>query len=183
MRPRRNDEEGENAAWPGLVDLFAFGMVVMLVMWFASAKTGGRDPLLEKGREVSRALRGSLQADLHSADIVENMDLPGLEVRSYRGQEIYFDTNKFDLSESDRTAISTLGAIVAAAIKNQPAVIVKVNGTADPRPLSRIDPPRNNVELSALRAAEVNQILVSAGLKDRLTVVGLGETGTATSGL
>lgn len=190
MRTRRRYEESENASWPGLVDLFAFGMVIMLVMWMASAaadppegpSTGSEagapdDPLLSKGRDVARQVQEALAGGLQHTDIVPKPDLPGLEIRSFQGREIYFRTGAFDLSPADEEAVGQLGEVVAAAIQEQRAVFVKVNGTADPRPLGQLVPPRDNVELSALRAAAVSKILVLAGLRDRLTVVGLGEIG------
>src|SRR5206468_8440142 len=192
MRSRRSHEDGENAAWPGLVDLFAFGMVIMLVMWLAATNVGPsapptpgggtNDPLLAKGRELATQLRGELQKSLLPTDLQEKPDLPGVELRSYHRKEVYFDTKKYELADNDREAITNLGKVVADAIESRPAVFVQVNGTADPRPFFQQVPPRDNVELSALRAAEVSKILIGAGLKNRLNVVGLGETGTLVAG-
>ncbi len=51
MRWRRRDE-GENPAWPGLVDLFAFTLVFVLLLWFGSDLKGEKEKINEKIKKL-----------------------------------------------------------------------------------------------------------------------------------
>jgi flagellar motor protein MotB len=162
-----------------LVDLFAFGMVVILFLWVGATQTtpdpppprNPEDPVTEATRERAQRLGDRLKGE--SADVVFVPNPPAVEVHGLRGRQVFFGTDRYDLDTGDREAVATLSQLVEREIRNQPEFVVLVNGTADPRPFKSPIPPRDNVELSALRAAAVSKILVDAGLKGRLQVVGL----------
>ncbi len=170
-RRRNRDDEHENPAWPGLVDLFAFGMVVMLLLWVQSIPppkppTGGGQPTDPFG---GIDFKGNDIPVVHVGDKLQIKKFPG---------EIYFEQGHYDLKPSDAEALRNMALRLNRALLDRSDVRVVVNGTADPVPLSSAVPPRNNVELSALRAAEVSRTLLDGGLDRQLSIVGLGEQGT-----
>ncbi|BCS31405.1 hypothetical protein TBR22_A06060 [Luteitalea sp. TBR-22] len=194
---RRDEEDHENPGWPGLVDLFAFGMVIMLVLWVAASKKSVRhqaeaaaarqaaseqDAQLQREvkrvQELRRALTGQ------NAVIRDGGDQLSFEVSGFDGDEVYFEPAAYTLPQSDRSVIAALGAKVAEKLKEYQGFVVLVNGTADPVPLARELPPRNNVELSALRAAGVSELLLASGIEPcRLQVVGLGSKEVSAEGM
>lgn len=182
-RRRREDDDQENPAWPGLVDVFAFGMVIMLLLWARASvpieaeSTAPPPTVAELLEQEANRVTEDLLAEFDNSVTLERRGTT-IEVTAYRNRQVYFDTGRYDLAPADRAVVQELGAIVARNIADRPQFVVLVNGTADPTPLMSAVPPRNNVELSALRAAGVSQILTQGGLEGRVQVVGLGETGT-----
>jgi len=183
------DDDQENPAWPGLVDLFAFGMVTMLLLWVSAIPEPPKDPELTPQERERRAQVEILEGigkvlkdkPVFGQDaLIVEQNPPAIRVVRFSGQEIFFDSAEFVLSDADRKAIGQAAVEIRVAIASRPELIVVVNGTADPEPFRpRPTPPRDNIELSALRAAEVSRILAAEGLEKRLQVVGLGTRGEA----
>ena len=51
---RRFSDDPDNPAWPGLVDLFAFGMVIMVVLW-VGAKSRDTGTMADARTELAQA--------------------------------------------------------------------------------------------------------------------------------
>lgn len=180
---RQSEEAQDNPAWPALVDLFAFGMVVMLLLWVQALPEPPKPPPPKPDPAIVdlQKLQGELQErGLHPDEDFE-FDRRARILRFVRlgHEEVFFPSGVSDLTVSDIEAIRTTAKTLSSILGKFPQLVVVVNGTADPNPLSRDAPPRDNVELSALRAAAVSKILVEEGLKGRFQIVGLGEIGTA----
>jgi outer membrane protein OmpA-like peptidoglycan-associated protein len=180
LRGRRADDEHENPAWPGLVDLFAFGMVVMLLLWVQALPEPPKPP----GSGPEEVGLGQVQIDLSGVvkpgDVVWDRTSLVLRLVRFKGHEIFFESGKFNLAPTDVESIRTVAQDLRRLFDKYPQVVILVNGSADPMKLFSTVPPRDNIELSALRAAEVSRVLVEEGLQQRLQVVGLGEKGDAT---
>jgi flagellar motor protein MotB len=174
---RRNHEDHENPAWPGLVDMFAFGMVIMLVLWAAASKKPGPSPEDLK-REYMVTLRQRLNVkDRLAEPVVSELAKETLDLRieNFSGREVSFSVGQYDLTDDDVKVVQEVAKALAARLHEEREVVVLVNGSADPTRLESSAPPRDNVELSALRAAGVSRILISSGIdKCRVQVVGLG---------
>lgn len=209
MRSPRG-EEGDNPAWPGLVDVFAFTLVFVMLLWFgtdlrqkiadlqkekaaleqqmqeARKKIGQLEEqlanlaeLMELGRKRLQSLFEQLQpvVDNHIFALEQKLDL--LEIRIQGRPQISFGTARYELSEDDRQRLTQLVPILNEALRDQPFYIL-INGTADPREMRDSGfPPRDNIQLSALRAATVAALLERAapGLGKQLRIVGLGVKG------
>lgn len=258
----RRQEDSDNPAWPGLVDIFAFTLAFLLIIWFAhnlpqkvenlqketkdlsariTSLTGEKQQLRELNQSLQnrlalaeqnnrnlsdqvRGLENSLR-DLDSQRVVlqeasvglnaeiqrlsaENLALrdlgrqdwqellkllqkrlAGLEVEIIPNEQekeieihgkprITFETMQYDLSGADRQRLERLAPILLD-LRRQKPFFITINGTADPRELRDAAPPRNNTELSALRAATVAAMLENAspGLGRYLRVMGLGVKG------
>ncbi len=203
MRWRRR-EEGENPAWPGLVDVFAFTLVFIMLLGFGSAsieevkalreevarlqkenarlreeleecRRGPWAKIKDKLKEIHPVLRKKL-SKYFMVELKENE----LEIVIKGTPEISFDTAQYNIDkEHDRDRLHYLSLVLAETLSGQPFYIL-INGTADPRTLKdRGIPPHNNIQLSALRAANVSTLLLEAapGLGDYLRIVGLGVQG------
>lgn len=212
----RKGEDHENPAWPGLVDLFSFTAMLLMLLWVTSeAKTetqrqscehlkGELDSCtgrLARCEEDMRILKGGM--DRHLIEIATALheaimrvgdplidseflgDRPSFRIRildeSESRRPLTFDTGSFSLKEHERASVHTVAAEIGPLMRPYPEAILAIEGTADPRPI-RGDgggPPRDNIELSALRSAEVARCLMdgSSELAKRIHVVGLGEQG------
>jgi flagellar motor protein MotB len=91
---------------------------------------------------------------------------------------VTFATNRYELSPYDKDRLQSLAPILYE-LRQKKKFFITINGTADPRELHNLAPPRNNTELSALRAAAVATVLEKAapGLGKYLRVTGLGVKG------
>jgi len=109
-------------------------------------------------------------------EIIPNEQDKEIEIR---GQpRMTFETLQYELSDADSQRLERLAPILLDLRRQKPFYIT-INGTADPRELRDAVPPRNNTELSALRAATVAARLENAspGLGRYLRVMGLGVKG------
>lgn len=102
------------------------------------------------------------------------------EIEIQGNPKITFETMKYDLSDADQDLLERLAPILRD-LRQSKKFFITINGTADPRELNRDLPPRNNTELSALRAATVGTVLEDAatGLGQHLRILGLGSKGVA----
>ena len=102
------------------------------------------------------------------------------EIEIQGNPKITFETNEYDLTEFDQNRLEHLATILRD-LRQSKKFFITINGTADPRELQRDLPPRNNTELSALRAATVAAVLenAAAGLGQHLRILGLGSKGVA----
>jgi flagellar motor protein MotB len=91
---------------------------------------------------------------------------------------VTFKTNQYELSPNDQRRLQVLAPILLE-LRHKKKFFITINGTADPRELQKGAPPRNNTELSALRAAAVADMLEKSapGLGHYLRVTGLGVKG------
>ena len=83
------------------------------------------------------------------------------EIEIQGNPKITFETNEYDLTEFDQNRLEHLATILRD-LRQSRKFFITINGTADPRELQRDLPPRNNTELSALRAATVAAVLENA---------------------
>jgi flagellar motor protein MotB len=120
-------------------------------------------------------LLGERLADL-PVKIIPNQREKEIEIQG--NPKITFETMKFDLSEADQDLLERLAPILRD-LRQSKKFFITINGTADPRELNRDFPPRNNAELSALRAATVGTVLEdgATGLGQHLRILGLGSRG------
>jgi len=258
----RRHEDTDNPAWPGLVDIFAFTLAFLLIIWFAhnlpqkvenleketkdlSARISSLSGEKQQLRDLNQSLQDRLALmaqnnqnltdkvtglenslrDLDSQRTVlqqanvglnaavqrlsdENTSLRDIgrkdwqellellrkrlagmqmviiadeqnkEIEIHGKPRITFETMQYELSGADRQRLERLAPILLELRQKKPFFIT-INGTADPRELRDAAPPRNNTELSALRAATVAAMLENAspGLGRYLRVMGLGVKG------
>ena len=102
------------------------------------------------------------------------------EIEIQGSPKITFETMQYDLSANDQNLLERLAGILNT-LRQSKKFFITANGTADPREFERDLPPRNNAELSALRAATVGSVLEDAapGLGQHLRILGLGSKGAA----
>ena len=102
------------------------------------------------------------------------------EIEIQGNPKITFETMKYDLNPGDQNLLEKLAPILQN-LQQSNKFFITINGTADPREFDRDFPPRNNSELSALRAATVGTVLEDAapGLAQHLRIQGLGSKGAA----
>lgn len=134
--------------------------------------------LKDIGRKDWEELLKLLQASLakSSVVIIPNKDDKEIEIRGK--PRVTFDTTKYELSQYDKDRLKMLAPILYG-LRQKKKFVITINGTADPRELQNAAPPRNNSELSALRAATVADMLEKSapGLGHYLRVTGLGVKG------
>ncbi len=182
MRTHSRYEDADHGiAWPGLVDLFAFGMILMFLLW-AEARLRRPDPVarapIEIVEEQAANVSSLVEADAIGAGLnVKRSEGRTLKLEVFGSRQIFFKTGVFDLPPEDVVAVRAAADVLSRVSQSHPSLVFVVNGTADPRKVNSLRPPRDNVELSALRAAAVAKILTDVGLGDRTRVQGLGETG------
>lgn len=102
------------------------------------------------------------------------------EIEIQGNPKITFETMKYELNTPDENLLEQLAPILKN-LQQSNKFFITINGTADPREFDREAPPRNNPELSALRAATVGRVLEDAapGLGQHLRITGLGSRGAA----
>ncbi|MEM2890456.1 MAG: hypothetical protein QW358_03850 [Candidatus Hadarchaeum sp.] len=194
--------EEENPAWPGLVDVFAFTLVFVLLLGIAHQPDEKIKELeeennvlqLEIGRlknnlvEINEMIKGRGLKELKELFEIAKKNFPddykldinedSIEISITTSPAIFFNTAEYKLHPSDHQRLGHLAPILLRLINEKPFYLL-INGTADPRPLHQKIPPQNNIELSALRSATVADILEKAapGLGSYLRVTGLGVRG------
>ncbi|MEM4720957.1 MAG: hypothetical protein QXT73_02685 [Candidatus Methanomethylicaceae archaeon] len=201
MLHRRRREEGDNPAWPGLVDVFAFTLVFVILLSIANDSKNNINQLIkenkqlqqekkkleEKYAELKKGVTG-LRELKEFYDILKNklpkdyeidIDEDAIEIIINGVPPIYFETGEYKLSVRDSQRLSRLASLIYPLIHEKPFYVL-INGTADPRYLyDRGIPPHNNVELSALRSATVADLMekIAPGVGKYLRVAGLGVRG------
>lgn len=174
----------ESPTWPGLVDLFAFGMAIMIVLIVLSAqfKTWQEQAADVKRSKLDNILQAIVEADASLKPFArKDEDLNAIKIEELAGGPITFDKSAYTLKDGDVARLAGLAKTLERALAHDSVAVVSINGTADPDPMGRPRPPRDNVELSALRAAEVARVFrdnapILTGTK-RVQIVGLGEVG------
>jgi len=134
--------------------------------------------LRDIGRKDWQELLEMLRKRLAGMQMVIIADEQNKEIEIHGEPRITFETMQYELSGADRQRLERLAPILLELRQKKPFFIT-INGTADPRELRDAAPPRNNTELSALRAATVAAMLENAspGLGRYLRVMGLGVKG------
>jgi outer membrane protein OmpA-like peptidoglycan-associated protein len=199
MRGRRRNEDEGYGGWPGLVDVFAFSFVVVLLLYAVTLRK------VERSRREANKIRSErdrLKIELNDC----KKGVPSEAIRiiaevkamlpegpqsgngaTYRidtfedGREILFRPMKYDLAPRDSAMLGRVARRLAPIANRHTDLEIWINGTADPNSFVSAVPPRNNVELSALRASGVSKILREAGLRRNVYVKGLGEVDASTT--
>lgn len=174
----------ESPTWPGLVDLFAFGMAIMVVLIVLSAqfKTWQEQAAEAKRSKLDNILQAIVDADASLRLFArKDEDLHAIKIEELAGGPITFDKSAYTLKDGDVERLANLAKTLERALAHDAVAVISINGTADPDRMERPRPPRDNVELSALRAAEVARVFrdnapILTGTK-RVQIVGLGEIG------
>jgi flagellar motor protein MotB len=119
-----------------------------------------------------------LQARLAKSNMVIIPNRNAKEIEIQGKPRVTFETNRYEMSPYDTQRLQALAPILYE-LRQKKKFFITINGTADPRELNRAAPPRNNTELSALRAATVAALLEKSapGLGQYLRVTGLGVKG------
>jgi flagellar motor protein MotB len=134
--------------------------------------------LQDIGRKDWEELLKLLQAKLAKSKMIIIPNQNDKEIEIQGKPRVTFETMKYELSENDKHRLQALAPILYE-LRQKKKFFITINGTADPRELQNAAPPRNNSELSALRAATVAAMLEKAapGLGHYLRVTGLGVKG------
>lgn len=134
--------------------------------------------LLDIGLKDWEALLKLLQARLAKSNMAVIPNKIDKEIVIQGKPRVTFETMKYELSPYDIQRLQMLAPILSE-LRQERKFFITINGTADPRELRNAAPPRNNTELSALRAAAVAEMLEKAapGLGRYLRVTGLGVKG------
>ncbi len=134
--------------------------------------------LREIGLKDWEELLKLLQAKLAGSHLVIIPNRSAKEIEIQGKPRLTFETNRYELSPYDKERLEALAPILYE-LRQKKKFFITINGTADPRELHNLAPPRNNTELSALRAAAVAALMVKAapGLGQYLRVTGLGVKG------
>ena len=136
--------------------------------------------LRDIGRQDWESLLKYLQEKLAGfpVKIIPNQHDKEIEIQG--NPKITFETMKYDLGTGDQNLLERLAPLLHA-LRASNKFFITINGTADPREFDHDLPPRNNSELSALRAATVATVLEDAapGLGQHLRILGLGSKGVA----
>jgi flagellar motor protein MotB len=119
-----------------------------------------------------------LQARLAKSQMTIIPDRNDKEITLQGEPQVTFKTMEYVLSPNDKHRLEVLAPILFE-LRQKKKFFITINGTADPRELKTSAPPRNNTELSALRAAAVAAVLEKSapGLGRYLRVTGLGVKG------
>jgi flagellar motor protein MotB len=133
-----------------------------------------KDIGLKDWEELLKLLRTKLAKS--NMIIIPNKTDKEIEIRGK--PRVTFETMQYELSPYDDNRLQVLAPILYN-LRQKKKFFITINGTADPRELQDGAPPRNNTELSALRAATVAAMLEKAapGLGQYLRVTGLGVKG------
>ncbi|MBK8233378.1 MAG: OmpA family protein [Candidatus Eisenbacteria bacterium] len=111
-------------------------------------------------------------------------DLDRIVVDEFGGEALSFATGQADLPLDAQERLRAFAVVLNDVVGAHPACRVVLSGKADPRAMWMPSHPRDNLELSALRAASVASIFRQAApvTVSGLHVVGLGEVGTQAPG-
>ena len=137
-------------------------------------KAALKDIGLKDWEELLKLLRARLAKS--KMVIIPNKNDKEIELQGKPG--VTFKTMEYELSPDDKHRLEVLAPILYE-LRQKKKFFITINGTADPRELKNAAPPRNNTELSALRAATVAAMLEKSapGLGHYLRVTGLGVKG------
>lgn len=110
--------------------------------------------------------------------------LPEFEISTFRGEPILFEQAKHTLDRREYDEyIGELRVALAKVLASYQNAEIEVRGTADPDPYRGRGEIKDNIDLSAMRAATVAKRLKAPrsadmpGIKNDFIIVGLGETG------
>jgi flagellar motor protein MotB len=134
--------------------------------------------LKDIGRKDWEELLKLLQTKLAKSKMIIIPNQNDKEIEIQGKPRVTFETMKYELSPDDKHRLQVLAPILYE-LRQKKKFFITINGTADPRELQNAAPPRNNSELSALRAATVAAMLEKSapGLGHYLRVTGLGVKG------
>ena len=144
------------------------------VLQLNQEKAALKDVGLKDWEELLKLLQAKLAKK--KMVIIPNKNEKEIEIQGK--PRVTFETRKYELSPGDKQRLEVLAPILYG-LRQKKKFFITINGTADPRELHNAGPPRNNTELSALRAAAVATLLEKAapGLGHYLRVTGLGVKG------
>ncbi|MCK9377030.1 MAG: OmpA family protein, partial [Syntrophobacterales bacterium] len=120
-----------------------------------------KEALKDIGLKDWEALLKLLQARLAKSNMEVIPNRIDKEIQIQGKPRVTFETMKYELSLDDKQRLQMLAPILYE-LRQKKKFFITINGTADPRELRNAAPPRNNTELSALRAAAVADLLEKA---------------------
>lgn len=191
---RRSRQHDDNPTWPGLVDVFAFGMALMVVLYaIQSLENGDLQAEVKRQEGVVAEIRdyqGKMIRQLYESLRARNPELAStcvldtvanvIRIDSIGGKPITFGSARWTIAAEDSARLQDVVTYVAQEMDAFPDAALRINGTADPRRLLSNNCLSDNIELSAMRAAAVARVLNANPRKidkTRVRVVGLGEEG------
>lgn len=191
---RRNRQHDDNPTWPGLVDVFAFGMALMVVLYaLQGSEKGVLEAEVKRQEGIVAEIRdyqGKKIRELYQSLCLKNPELAGtcvldtvanvIHIDSIGGKPIEFESAKWKIADEDSVRLHNVVTYIALEMEAFLHAALRINGTADPRPLLKSDCLEDNIELSAMRAAAVARVINANPRKidkSRVRVVGLGEEG------
>ena len=154
-------EEEDNPAWPGLVDIFAFTLVLFMLLWFGTdwqkkiQELKNKITELEKQnieyqieiKELEKKLRqcediitgGGIKElkklfDELKAKIPAELMQDSRKLRILPDPRIVFGSGEYKLKRDDEKWLSGVAPFFYEHIKKKPFVVL-INGQADPQPL------------------------------------------------
>lgn len=184
----RQPDGQDDPSWPGLVDIFAFTLVLVVFLMAVALDKPSPDEAIrarEKSKqEFEKSKISAAEQGIKKNLPKENVSTPAgqreITIQGPEKKQISFLVNQYDLGAPDVVRLQTIAsALSEAVVKNDLPVFIIIDGRADPREFQRSNPPRDNTELSALRAAFVARTIVqqAPNLSEYIRVVGLGVQG------
>lgn len=181
----RQSDGHDDPSWPGLVDIFAFTLV-LVVFLMAAALEQPQPKDVEKARqEFGESKIGETGEDLRKRLPSETVRPPDdqneIIVQGPEKNPISFRINEYELDSIHIVRLESIAVALDEVVKKNLPIRIIIDGRADPQEFKNrpLTPPRDNRELSALRAAFVARTIVEKApdLSKHLHVVGLGEEG------
>ena len=144
------------------------------IQQLSDEKAALKDIGLKDWEELLKLLRARLAKS--KMMIIPNRNDKEITLQEKPG--VTFKTMEYELSPNDKQRLQVLAPILYQ-LRQKKKFFITINGTADPRELKNATLPRNNTELSSLRAATVAALLEKSapGLGHYLRVTGLGVKG------
>lgn len=142
-----------------------------------------REEAIRTARELREGLIDALGSSAEDGIGEVDEEKIGFVISAFSGRRVEFASGHYELSELDKEAVAKHAIVLGEALsqKEYSGALVYLQGSADPNPYSGEPsvPPKNNSQLSALRAADVARVLQKASpeLSKRMRVVGLGAQG------
>lgn len=176
---RADADEHDDPSWPGLVDIFAFTMVIMVFLMAYALREKTAKQVAEEGgaatiNNAAIGLRNSAGDFKVTTTGKNELTIEGLE-----SHPLSFSVNAFDLEPVQVARLERIADALGRLVAANAQVLFFIDGRADPQEFHQAQAPRDNTDLSALRAAFVAKTLVRRAptLERKLRVVGLGVEG------
>jgi hypothetical protein len=184
----RHSDGHDDPSWPGLVDIFAFTLVLVVFLMAAALEQPSREDSIRADEKLKEEFEKSkivtaeegLKKNIPEESVSSPVGQREITIQGPENKQISFLVNQYDLGAVDVLRLQRIAnALNVEVVKNDLPVVITIDGRADPREFQRSIPPRDNTELSALRAAFVARTIIqqAPNLSDYLRIVGLGVQG------